>query len=61
MALESRGRAESQNIAIATLLDLRQAGRIVGAISLVSELKERIKARPNVVVGKIGSRVTVGI
>jgi DNA repair protein SbcC/Rad50 len=51
---------ESLDLAITTLIDLQQAGRMVGVISHVPELKERIDVRVDVVVGRAGSSVTVG-
>ena len=52
---------ESLDLAITTLIDLQQAGRMVGVISHVPELKERIDVRVDVVVGRAGSSVTVGV
>ena len=37
--------AESLDLAINTLIDLQQSGRLVGVISHVAELKERIDVR----------------
>ncbi|MFA4966478.1 MAG: SMC family ATPase, partial [Thermoleophilia bacterium] len=46
---------ESLDLAVSTLIDLNQGGRLVGIISHVSELKERIDARLEVSAGKAGS------
>ncbi|WP_432261656.1 AAA family ATPase [Cupriavidus sp. TMH.W2] len=48
---------ESLDFAIRTLLDLQQAGRLVGIISHVTELRERIDVRLEVRPGVGGSRV----
>jgi len=48
---------ESLDFAIRTLLDLQQAGRLVGIISHVSELRERIDVRLEIRPGTAGSRV----
>ncbi|UIF89555.1 AAA family ATPase [Cupriavidus sp. UYPR2.512] len=48
---------ESLDFAIRTLLDLQQAGRLVGIISHVTELRERIDVRLEVRPGIGGSRV----
>ncbi|HLW04209.1 MAG TPA: SMC family ATPase [Azoarcus sp.] len=52
---------ESLDFALSTLVDLREKGRLVGLISHVAELRERIDARLEVVAGPSGSslRVTV--
>lgn len=52
---------ESLDFALSTLVDLREKGRMVGLISHVAELRERIDARLEVVAGPAGSslRVTV--
>ena len=50
---------ESLDFAITTLIDLQQAGRMVGVISHVPQLKERIDVRVDVVVGRVGSSVLV--
>lgn len=47
---------ESLDFAIRTLLDLQQAGRLVGIISHVAELRERIDVRLEVRPGASGSR-----
>ena len=47
---------ESLDAAIKTLIDLQQSGRLVGIISHVPELKERIGARLEVVTTQKGSR-----
>jgi exonuclease SbcC len=46
---------EALDLAIRTLIDLQQGGRLVGIISHVPELKERIDARLEVVPGRAGS------
>ncbi|MBP0639235.1 AAA family ATPase [Cupriavidus sp. AcVe19-6a] len=50
---------ESLDFAIRTLLDLQQAGRLVGIISHVAELRERIDVRLEVRPGVGGSRATL--
>lgn len=47
---------EALDLAIDTLLDLQQAGRLVGVISHVPELRERIDVRLEVLAGTAGSR-----
>ncbi len=47
---------ESLDAAIKTLIDLQQSGRLVGIISHVPELKERIGARLEVVTSQNGSK-----
>ncbi len=49
---------ESLDLAINTLLDLQSGGRMVGIISHVPELKERIDVRLDIDTGRTGSRVT---
>lgn len=51
--------AEALDRALETLLDLRTSGRLVGIISHVAELKERIDARVEVHAGMEGSTVRV--
>ena len=51
---------ESLDLAITTLIDLQKAGRMVGVISHVPELQERIDVRVDVVVGRVGSSIKVG-
>jgi exonuclease SbcC len=46
---------ESLDLAINTLIDLQQSGRLVGVISHVADLKERIDVRLQVTAGKGGS------
>ncbi len=46
---------EALDLAIRTLIDLQQGGRLVGIISHVPELKERIDARLEIVPGRRGS------
>lgn len=50
---------EALEAAMQALTDLRKAGRLVGIISHVPELRERIGARIEVISGKSGSRVSV--
>ncbi|GJG94479.1 AAA family ATPase [Cupriavidus pauculus] len=50
---------ESLDFAIRTLLDLQQAGRLVGIISHVSELRERIDVRLEVRPGLSGSQAVL--
>ena len=47
---------EALDLAIDTLLDLQQSGRMVGVISHVPELRERIDVRLEVLAGVAGSR-----
>ncbi len=49
--------AETLDLAIRTLVDLEGGSRMIGIISHVAELKERIEAKIEVVKGKNGSRV----
>lgn len=48
---------ESLDFALRTLIDLQQTGRLVGVISHVAELRERMDVRLEVVAGAAGSRV----
>lgn len=48
--------AESLDNAILTLIDLQKSGRLVGIISHVPELKERIDARLEVTATNVGSK-----
>jgi exonuclease SbcC len=48
---------ESLDLAVQTLIDLQASGRMVGVISHVSELKEQISQRIDVVTGRDGSKV----
>lgn len=48
--------SESLDMAIRTLTDLQKGGRLVGIISHVSELRERITARLEVIPGQRGSK-----
>lgn len=48
---------ESLDLAIQTLVDLQQAGRMIGLISHVSELKEQIAQRIDVQPSRIGSTI----
>ena len=47
--------SEALDMAIRTLTDLQKGGRLVGIISHVSELRERISARLEVIPGQRGS------
>ncbi|MGL4827840.1 MAG: SbcC/MukB-like Walker B domain-containing protein, partial [Vibrio sp.] len=46
---------ESLDLAIQTLVDLQQGGRTIGIISHVSELKEQIGQRLDVLATRVGS------
>jgi exonuclease SbcC len=46
---------EALDLAINTLIDLQQSGRLVGVISHVADLRERIDVRLQVTAGKGGS------
>lgn len=46
---------ESLDLALRTLIDLQKGGRLVGIISHVPELKERIETRLEVIAGRYGS------
>jgi exonuclease SbcC len=46
---------ESLDLAISSLMSLNEGGRLVGIISHVSELRERIDARLEISAGKSGS------
>ena len=48
---------ESLDFALRTLIDLQQTGRLVGVISHVAELRERMDVRLEVVAGAAGSHV----
>ncbi|MBA4742861.1 MAG: SMC family ATPase [Azoarcus sp.] len=48
---------EALDFALSTLIDLQQTGRLVGVISHVAELRERMDVRMEVVAGAAGSRV----
>ncbi len=50
---------ESLDFAIRTLLDLQQAGRLVGVVSHVSELRERVDVRLEIRPGAQGSRAVL--
>ena len=50
---------ESLDLAIQTLVDLQQTGRMIGVISHVSELKEQLTQRIDVVASRLGSTVKV--
>ncbi|MEN6487082.1 MAG: hypothetical protein ABFD98_19560, partial [Syntrophobacteraceae bacterium] len=46
---------EALDLAFETLLDLREGHRLVGIISHVPELRERVDARLEVAPGRLGS------
>jgi DNA repair protein SbcC/Rad50 len=48
---------ESLDAAIRVLIDLQQSGRMIGIISHVSELKEQMALRVDVMSGQAGSRI----
>ena len=48
---------ESLDLAVRTLTDLQQSGRMVGIISHVTELKEQISARIDITASKRGSKI----
>ncbi|CAM2789358.1 AAA family ATPase [Vibrio mytili] len=50
---------ESLDLAIQTLVDLQQTGRMIGVISHVSELKEQMAVRIDVEPSRVGSKVSV--
>ncbi len=50
---------ESLDFALRTLIDLQQAGRLVGVISHVAELKERMDVRLEVRAGTRGSEILI--
>ncbi|EPP5331328.1 AAA family ATPase [Vibrio harveyi] len=50
---------ESLDLAIQTLVDLQQTGRMIGVISHVSELKEQMAQRIDVESSRLGSTVSV--
>ncbi|KNY48322.1 exonuclease SbcC [Vibrio harveyi] len=50
---------ESLDLAIQTLVDLQQTGRMIGVISHVSELKEQMAKRIDVEPSRLGSTVSV--
>ena len=58
---EGFGTLDSQalELAVATLLELREAGRIVGIISHVSELKEQIDVRIDLSMDRGGSSLRI--
>lgn len=53
--------SESLDMAINTLMDLQRGGRLVGIISHVAELKERIHARLEVIPGQRGSSAVLHV
>ena len=50
---------ESLHLAITTLIDLQSGGRTIGIISHVSELKEQMALRVDVISGRTGSRIGI--
>jgi exonuclease SbcC len=48
---------ESLDLAVRTLTDLQQSGRMVGIISHVAELKEQISARIDIAASERGSKI----
>ncbi|NVD08039.1 SMC family ATPase [Vibrio sp. JPW-9-11-11] len=48
---------ESLDLAIQTLIDLQQSGRMIGIISHVSELKEQMAQRIDVIASRVGSTI----
>lgn len=52
---------ESLDSAVETLIDLQNSGRLVGIISHVPELKERVSAKLEVIPGNTGSRAVFNI
>jgi exonuclease SbcC len=48
---------ESLDLAIRTLVDLQASGRMIGIISHVSELKEQMALRVDVISDRSGSRI----
>lgn len=50
--------SESLDLAIQTLIDLQASGRMIGIISHVSELKEQMALRLDVVIGGSGSHIS---
>ncbi len=52
---------ESLDLAIRTLIDLQSAGRMIGVISHVGELKEQIPSRIDVLSGRLGSSIKLSI
>ncbi len=52
---------ESLDLAIETLVDLQQSGRMIGVISHVSELKEQMTQRIDVHTSRVGSSVSIKV
>lgn len=48
---------ESLDLAIQTLVELQQTGRMIGVISHVSELKEQMQQRIDVIPSRVGSSI----
>lgn len=53
--------AESLDLAVNTLIDLQSSGRMVGIISHVPELKERINVRLDVIADRKGSHTRTAL
>jgi exonuclease SbcC len=49
--------SEALEMAVGTLMDLQQAGRMVGVISHVAELREQMDVRIDISKGKSGSAI----
>lgn len=52
---------ETLDFALNTLIELHQSGRVIGIISHVAELKERIPSRIDIVASKEGSSIVQGV
>ena len=50
---------ESLDLAVRTLIDLQASGRMIGIISHVSELKEQMALRLDVISERNGSRIAI--
>lgn len=50
---------ESLDLAVQTLVDLQQSGRMIGVISHVAEMKEQMAQRIDVVPSRSGSAISV--
>jgi len=50
---------ESLDLAIQTLMDLQQGGRMIGIISHVAELKEQMPLRIDIETSRLGSRIAM--
>ena len=51
--------SEALELAVSTLMDLQQAGRMVGVISHVSELKEQMDVRIDITKSQAGSSFSI--